>query len=663
MTDNKSSTLQNIVLLLLTFMIAVFAFIEIKKIYWGSLDRNVYFETVSIILLALYFVVILLAFGLALCHFLFHWDFHPEKHARWKNLFFLLLGIFPSVFLQFSRWGLVFSSAFLRILLLSSVLFLMVYVLKEKEVLTFRMHLFFPALIFTTACLLLCSRLRMIVDYPFSLSWSEGNRFWDYSLLFGGERYTIAQGSHVAAFLDLGRQSIWGIVFLCKHLSIAGMRAWNVALYFFPPFTLGFLLFKHKGMRLSTWVFYALWTYAFLSEGPIYAPLIFCAILVFLASKLENYPLSLLLIACAGFIANITRFTWILAPVVWAFLLFYFREKGSGTMRRNLKSYGAALAGLIGGVVLPNFIPLEPSSIILGENASVDILYSIKTILQNQDLLWYRLLPSKTFPLGILPALFLIVAPLFIVVGVYLNKEKVQLEKAEKFYFLASLIGFFLIGCVVSVKVGGGSNLHNMDMFLLTILLVISIFWKNGMAEWFQTEMRKTNLVSLLIFFLLGYPGIRFISSVRPLSLPSSEIVANAVHAIQSTVDDRKEEGDILFIDQRQLLTFGAIQDVELVGEYEKKLLMNEALSNDQAYFDLFYQDLQSRRFALIVAEPLNIEYQSDENNFGEENNAYVKWVSEPLLCYYEVLKTLQEVGVELLVPRSSPLPENINCP
>jgi hypothetical protein len=91
--------------------------------------------------------------------------------------------------------------------------------------------------------------------------------------------------------------------------------------------------------------------------------------------------------------------------------------------------------------------------------------------------------------------------------------------------------------------------------------------------------------------------------------------------------------------------------------------MMNEAMSGNAAYFDPFYHDLQEHKFVLIVNEPINITYQEDDYNFGEENDAYVKWVSEPLLCYYEPLQTYAEVGVELLVPRTSPIPDFLDCP
>jgi len=652
-------------LIILTLLTVIISYIEFKKIYWGGLNNDIFFTPFSILILFTFIIIICIAIVLLLNHFLFMKDTFDflQKLPFFKGFFFILLGIYPSVLLQFSCWGQVLNSVFLRILLFVSVLFLMTYIIRGKKIFMLNIYNFFPALIFIAGCVVLCSRLRLIVDYPFSLSWSEGNRFWDYSLLFWKDHYQISEGSTAAAFLDLGRQSLWGLAFLWKNLTITGMRTWNTILYFIPPLILGFLLFKNKKVRFPALLIYALWTYVFLSEGPIYAPLIFCAVLVLIAAETQNFTITLLLVTCAGYYANMTRFTWIIAPIVWAFLLIYFREKKSTPLQRNIKSFSAALAGLIGGLILPNFIQLQTSSIILEENTSSDIFNSARTIFQSQDLLWYRLLPSKTFPLGILPALFLIIIPLLIVLSIYFKKEKVQLEKAEKFYLITSIVGFLLVGCVVSVKIGGGSNLHNMDMFLLTLLISISIFWKNGLAEWFQTEITKINWVSILILFLLVYPNFQYISTVKPLSLPSDEIIHDSLGSIQSSIDELKENGDILFIDQRQLITFGEIKNVELTSEYEKKLLMNEALSNDQEYFNPFYHDLQSHRFALIITEPTHVVYQSDENNFGEENNAYVKWVSEPLLCYYQPLETFSEVGIELLVPRTSPVPDNLTCP
>jgi hypothetical protein len=111
-------------------------------------------------------------------------------------------------------------------------------------------------------------------------------------------------------------------------------------------------------------------------------------------------------------------------------------------------------------------------------------------------------------------------------------------------------------------------------------------------------------------------------------------------------------------LDQRQLLTFGFITNVPLVPEYDKKVLMEQALASNRDYFEEFYRDLQDDRFSLIITQPLNTPRKGSDYQFGEENNAWVKWISRPLLCYYEEKQTFLEVNVQLLVPN----PEVADC-
>jgi hypothetical protein len=100
------------------------------------------------------------------------------------------------------------------------------------------------------------------------------------------------------------------------------------------------------------------------------------------------------------------------------------------------------------------------------------------------------------------------------------------------------------------------------------------------------------------------------------------------------------------------LLTFKYITDIPLVAEYDKKVLINQAMSADEAYFKTFYTDLASQRFSLIITNPLHERIQTEEDSFGEENNAWVEWVSTPVLCFYEPLDTLRKVRVQLLIPK-----------
>jgi hypothetical protein len=135
--------------------------------------------------------------------------------------------------------------------------------------------------------------------------------------------------------------------------------------------------------------------------------------------------------------------------------------------------------------------------------------------------------------------------------------------------------------------------------------------------------------------------------------------VIKALDVLNRQVAQAQKSGEVLFMDQRQLLTFGNIQDVPLVNEYEKKYMMDQAMAGDQTYFEQFYRDLADQRFSLIITEPLFTRIKDSSDSFGEENNAWVRWVAEPLLCYYAPARKIQSVDVQLLVPREDPQ----NCP
>jgi len=137
--------------------------------------------------------------------------------------------------------------------------------------------------------------------------------------------------------------------------------------------------------------------------------------------------------------------------------------------------------------------------------------------------------------------------------------------------------------------------------------------------------------------------------------LPTPAETETTLADIQRRVE-RALPGEILFMDQRQLLTFGYIK-IPLIPEYEKKLLMDRAMTDAlQPVFESFYTDLAVHRFALIVSEPLRIPVKGQETFFGEENDAWVKWVSSAVLCYYEPDKTYSDFRIQLLVPRETPI-------
>lgn len=89
-----------------------------------------------------------------------------------------------------------------------------------------------------------------------------------------------------------------------------------------------------------------------------------------------------------------------------------------------------------------------------------------------------------------------------------------------------------------------------------------------------------------------------------------------------------------------------------LVPEYEKKFMMDNAMGDHEAYFKRFYEALINHRFSLIISEPLFLNTGDSTRSFAEENDAWVKWVSTPLLEHYRILRNFKAIGLQLLVPR-----------
>jgi hypothetical protein len=83
-------------------------------------------------------------------------------------------------------------------------------------------------------------------------------------------------------------------------------------------------------------------------------------------------------------------------------------------------------------------------------------------------------------------------------------------------------------------------------------------------------------------------------------------------------------------------------------------------MAGNPDYLGKFQEELKNHRFGLIVSEPLFTREKGTDEIFGEENDAWVKEVSKPVLCYYRPRKgLLSGVPIQLLVPRQG----TISCP
>jgi len=642
--------------------------VELKAIYWGELNRQIVFSPINSTVFILFFLISFISLLVFLLLILFPIKFSQIKpkitalgNLRWVLAIFL--GLFPVWLISFSAWGTVFISPVLRLWCFASIVFLVTCLLTKPTESMLSFKSFLIALVLTGSIFLIGDKLKEVVNYPFTLYWSEGNRFWDYSILFARDKYLYPANQPIFTFIDLGRQSLWGLPFLIKNPSITLLRFWNVLLFTIPYILLGFILFKNKTSSVTTPLLLGLWAFLFLNQGPIYSPLILAVILVVIAVNLRP-GWTILLIMAAAYYANLTRYTWSFAPAIWGALLTLFCSEKEKNLSFNidwLKVLTSGLAGLVGGFLLPMLLPLTNNG--ATQEIQQAIISTVQTTLQTQSLIWSRLLPNQTFPPGIAFGLLLVILPLILILIIFVRQSHIKLNKWQLFAITGSSMVFLLVGLIASVKIGGGSNLHNLDMLLINLLLLAGLAWKFGGQEWLLNFDRHSLIIKLFLVFMLLYPLYPTFLTATPLQLPSLEDQNNTLAIIQKSVREAKIIGEVLFIDQRQLLTFGQVKDVPLVPDYEKKYLMNEAMSSNQTLFNQFYQDLRNHRFALLVNEPTFIDYQAEDYYFGSENDVWVKWVAQPLLCFYRPLYTFKNTGVELLIPRVIPPDPSWHCP
>ena len=109
----------------------------------------------------------------------------------------------------------------------------------------------------------------------------------------------------------------------------------------------------------------------------------------------------------------------------------------------------------------------------------------------DQPLLWYRLFPNATYGYGILIGLLIAVGPLIIILF-FLAANDWKLNLLQKLSILLPLSAFLVVGLIVSTKIGGGGDLHNMDMFLIALMFSAALAWKAGGAEWVAAIQNET---------------------------------------------------------------------------------------------------------------------------------------------------------------------------
>jgi hypothetical protein len=208
-------------------------------------------------------------------------------------------------------------------------------------------------------------------------------------------------------------------------------------------------------------------------------------------------------------------------------------------------------------------------------------------------------------------------------------------------------------GLVVSTKIGGGGDLHNMDAYMV-MLALIGVYFLCQRVETEATATSRFEAVTWPIIALMLVVPVSFsLARVTPPFTYNKAHAAEDLSILREAVQSYSESGEVLFINERQLLTFGMISNVRMVPEDEVVSLMEMAISGNKPYLNKFYADLANHRFAVIVAHKQNLGVATGD--FIEESNVWTNLVAQPILCQYKPVVTLPFSNIQVFIPRARP--------
>ena len=441
---------------------------------------------------------------------------------------------------------------------------------------------------------------------------------------------------------------LMAIPFLIRGLPLWAHRLWQALFLWIGITSLSSWLLVRR-LHLSNKalaLLVACWSFVYLLQGPVYYYLQICVIIILWGVEIKHPWRSLIAVLVASFWAGMSGVNWYPVPAALAAALYLLEQPVSES--KNVWQY--LVKPLMWGVIgLASAFAGQAFYIFISGNKDISLFRSSLT----SSLLWNRLLPSPAFPLGILPGTILISLPLWLGLWFALRGRLNRLHPI-RLIILGLILLVLFVGClVVSVKIGGGADLHDMDSYEVLLQIIAVYFFANqvrpesGNTEWGMMPWPVLVLVIIIPFvFPLDYVG-------QWVTYNNRRAQAD-IKILQAAVAPAAERGgEVLFISERQLITFDYIKGVPLVPDDEMVELMEIAMSNNHPALSKFYSDLHQHRFALIVSRKLNTGIKTGEA-FSEENNAWSQNIAAPILCEYQPVLSLQSNNLQVYAPKTT---------
>lgn len=504
--------------------------------------------------------------------------------------------------------------------------------------------LFALAFLVQGVALSVISYLPSISTYPFSLGWSEASRYYYGSLVFAARIY----GERVPlSILHPTRYFLQSVPFVVEGLPIWVHRLWQVLLWLGMTAVTGILFIRRlRPASRFLAVLTVLWFFLYLLQGAVYYHLQVIIWIILLGISTRHPWRSLAAVALASIWAGMSRVNWFPMPAMLAIGLYLLEEPVSryrNFWRYLLKPAMWLMLGLLTALASQSFYIYWS-----GNQGNLSAFGSSFT----SDLIWERLWTNPTYPLGVVPGILIVSAPMIALLIHALRGRLAAWHPIRLLGLAGMLVVLFAGGLVVSVKIGGGGDLHNMDAYMTLLGIVAGyLFFDRAVLDKSAAAYEPSLPIS---YFSLVVPvGFAILSVAIPKPVDFTRVVQDIQTIQEATAQAVAGGEEVLFINQRHLLADKNITAIPLVPEYELVTLNEMAMSNNEPYLERFYSDLREHRFGVIVASVQFTDFQGSDYPFAAENNTWALRVARPLMCEYQV-ETILSGGIAIMVPRES---------
>lgn len=560
-----------------------------------------------------------------------------------RTFFYILLGVIPLVYpvLRLFAGSYYFSEPILRMYVFFHATLFFFLVMSKLYRNESPGNLFIISLLINGVVFRILAFLPDISNYPFSLGWSEGSRFYYSSLVFS--RSVIGESLPLSPWHP-SRYLMLSVPYIIPGLPIWVHRFWQVFLWIAMGGLTGYVLsLKFNNVSRPFKLSFIIWTLLYLLQGPVYYHLLVMVIIILIGFKPSDFWRSLITIVLASMWAGISRVNWIPVPVMLCisiYLILESEDKYASIWHYFVKPIIWTVTGLVSAFLA------QYAYILISNNDASKFGSSFTS-----SLLWDRLVPSATYKPGIFPAIIFVSGPLLFILYKYFRTKMLSWHLLKKTALLLMLLVLFIGGLIVSTKIGGGSNLHNMDAFLVLLLIIVIYcslgFYHQGKSKQPFGEVILIILVLIPVFISIDITGSSYSDFLRK---PDGDAAVEYLNDLLEKSSER--DGEILFISQRHIFVFQDWDSYNFVQDYEQIEIMEMAMADNESYLDRFYADLRENRFDYIISDPLSIRYKTKDSAFSEENNIYVEKISIPLLNHYELKNYIKAVKIGIYAPK-----------